>query len=165
MKRRRERKTKGKRTVYNATITQIRKFAYSSRHKCAARDWLSRLLASQIHLPIYTPLSSLFLDYDKSNGWNVAAFTIYYPVVVLVPRPFARAKFTESINSVAPRTEAADSRRSRDATTHGRERKNVFIATAPRVIHAFIQRNFNEISTELHRSLGMSSRIVSLVSC
>lgn len=63
------------------------------------------------------------------------------------------------------RTEAADSRRSRDATTHGRERKNVFIATAPRVIHAFIQRNFNEISTELHRSLGMSSRIVSLVSC
>ena len=85
----------------------------------------SRLAFPSAWLSIY-PLSSLFLDYDKSNGWNVAAFTIYYPVVVLVPRPFARAKFTESINSVAPRTKAPDSRCSRDATTHGRERKNVY---------------------------------------
>lgn len=120
----------------------------------------SRLAFPSAWLSIY-PLSSLFLDYDKSNGWNVAAFTIYYPVVVLVPRPFARAKFTESINSVAPREQRRRIRDVRETRRHMGGNEKTFIATAPRVIHAFIQRNFNEISTELHRSLDMSSRIVS----
>lgn len=87
----------------------------------------SRLAFPSAWLSIY-PLSSLFLDYDKSNGWNVAAFTIYYPVVVLVPRPFARAKFTESINSVAPREQRRRIRDVRETRRHMGGNEKTFLS-------------------------------------
>lgn len=107
IKRRRERKTKKKK---NGT-TQLRKFV----NRLPIRPGTNALEIVPVYLARSTPSHlSPFVSFDyKSNGWNVAAFTIYYPVVVLVPwaRPFARTKFIESINSVARRTEAQDSRR------------------------------------------------------
>lgn len=91
--------------------TQLRKFV----NRLPIRPGTNALEIVPVYLARSTPSHlSPFVSFDyKSNGWNVAAFTIHYPVVVLVPwaRPFARTKFIESINSVARRTEAQDSRR------------------------------------------------------
>lgn len=97
---------------------------------------------------------SVSFDYDKSNGWNVAAFTIYYPGST---RSMGKTFRSYKIHRILKLCRIADRGAgfetfARDATTQGRERK--FIAT--RSTLSFRDARI-EILIELHPPLGMSS--------
>lgn len=128
MKRRRERKTKGKRTVYNATITQIRIsicLFVQTQMRCSRLAFPSACLVdTPSHL--YPP----FVSFSRLRQVERMECGCVYDILSgsgTRSKTFRSCKIHRIYKLCrTARTEAADSRRSRDATTHGRERKNVY---------------------------------------